>query len=436
VRRSLTLDFLRGFAIWMMIIFHTFQNSWDDLQQINTVDYYLTLPFYYLIPLFLLAYLSSWAGLFLIISTTVNVISTHRKIEKGIPLSRIRRRQVQTGVLLLILAYLAESLTVYTGFIGYAFHSGSFSDYGLIRGFMDWRTLHIISFSLITTSIYLSMLYRQDGYLKLKRNLLVTAILALCFVILTPVIEQVIQQHIYSWWAEGDPEQQYIIPSSLSAFALKFFLIAINGHLEPIFPFFASALIGVMFGMVLSQDQPPKTFPRYAMAGGVAVLLSSLMLFAFGNGLQPPFLFHRNTAWFLMGLGGQICSLALLLWLVEFRGNTDWFKNRTTFWRRWGMSALTIYCLQTLDIPLRLLLHLITGLDSHVKGGLSFEYTVLLSILTFLWWDLILRIWAEFDYKFSLEWIMVHITSRTSAGTTRRTDLREVVYDVEPIEYY
>lgn len=61
MERSLSLDFLRGFAIWMMIVFHVFMYSWSGIDNLTDADYVLDLPPLLLVLAFVLIQLGTWA---------------------------------------------------------------------------------------------------------------------------------------------------------------------------------------------------------------------------------------------------------------------------------------------------------------------------------------------------------------------------------------
>ena len=83
-------------------------------------------------------------------------------------------------------------------------------------------------------------------------------------------------------------------------------------------------------------------------------------------------------------------TLSFFLWFVEFRGNVEIFKRLSAPWRLWGMMALTIYCWQLVDIPMRYLFTFISGHDATRPAMLEKE-------LVFKWkirkWRVCFTVW-------------------------------------------
>ena len=254
--------------------------------------------------------------------------------------------------------------------------------------------------------------------------------------ILTPVISLAIKSYIYPWWSTDSHSDQFSWPpESFGELILRLVLIAINGYMQPLFPFLSTAFIGTIFGIMISQDNPNRKFPVYAMLSGIFCIILGIVLILLGIDSQPPINFRQEVPWFLIGLGGQIWAVAFLLWIVEFKGHVKSFKYFSRFWRRWGMMALTIYCLQIIDFPLKYIVYLVTGEEAHIRESLSLRWSLYMIILTILWIDFLLRIWARYDFKYSFEWIIIQLTTRSQGIKSSRTQVKAVVQDVEPIVF-
>lgn len=432
----MSLDFLRGFAIWMMIVFHVFMYSWSGIDNLTDADYVLKLSPLLLILAFVLIQLGTWAGLFILISMCVNVIAMKHRIDDGTSLKKVRNKQIFTGSLVLLLGYLIEMTISYSGFIGKSLIQRKIVWSGLHYGLLAWKALNVIGLCVIISSILLYELYKDNGHLQIRRNITILAALTLIVLILTPILDWVIRSYIYSWWSTDDSSTQFKWPpQSFAELILRMLLVALNGYMQPLFPYLSTAFIGTMFGMVLSQDNPNMKFPRYGMLTGVFCIILGIVLILLGINAETPINFRQEVPWFLIALGGQIFAVSFFLWIVEFKGHINSFKYLSTFWRRWGMMALSIYCLQIIDYPLKILVYLISGEKAHVKESLSFEWSLFMVILTIIWFDLILRIWARYDFKYSFEWIIVQLTTKSRGMKSKRTQVKAVIHDVEPIIY-
>lgn len=434
MKRSLTLDFLRGFAIYMMIILHVIQHSWGGIDSLQDLDFVLSLPLYYLVPVMFLAYLSSWAGLFLLISMSVNVIAVERRLNRGVALETMRNKQVWTGVLILIIAYFTEAVTAYSGFLGSSFRNKAWNPQKLSNGLFNWETLNAIGASIIITSLVVYYLYRNGGQEKTSRNVRVLSILAAICLLLTPVIGWLINRFVYPWWL-SDIDNQFRWPAGFLDVITRMILIPFNGNIEPLFPFLTTAFIGTIFGIYLSQEKPPHHLPVWGIILGLFFIISAVFLVLVGVDLTPSLGHRPDIPWYLIGLGGQIISLSVLLWIVEFKGYVNKFKQYTIFWRRWGMLALTIYCWQIIDIPLRYLVYFLTNWPAHLSNQLTVEQTLVMIVLTLAWWDLLLRLWSRIDFKYSYEWTVVWLMTQSLGIRSARMKVEEVIHKVTPMKF-
>ncbi|NHJ39954.1 MAG: hypothetical protein FK731_07970, partial [Asgard group archaeon] len=78
-----SIDFIRGFAIFIMVILHLFLRM-TNLDWVFDFSQLFEKNIAIIIIVILLGYLGTFAGLFLLISITVNVFSAHKKLDKGI----------------------------------------------------------------------------------------------------------------------------------------------------------------------------------------------------------------------------------------------------------------------------------------------------------------------------------------------------------------
>jgi uncharacterized membrane protein len=114
-KRYVTIDFLRGLAIVLMVYIHT-QMKWIDQNY-----YFVTLakqPFFNLFALVAATFFGAWCGFFLLISAIGNMISIQKGLQAGQSPLQVGFRQVIGGILLLIFAWITEAITGYQGAAG------------------------------------------------------------------------------------------------------------------------------------------------------------------------------------------------------------------------------------------------------------------------------------------------------------------------------
>ncbi len=93
-----------------MIVLHLISEFLDIgtlLANLNTI------PLINLLLLFILPFLGSLAGLFLLVSAASNMVSMYRQLEKGLSVANLVLKQLVGGLLLLFFAMLSE------GFFGF-----------------------------------------------------------------------------------------------------------------------------------------------------------------------------------------------------------------------------------------------------------------------------------------------------------------------------
>ncbi|MEA2070689.1 MAG: hypothetical protein U9O98_05300 [Asgard group archaeon] len=273
----------------------------------------------------ILAFLGTWAGLFLLISAAVNSYSLTLKVKRGRSPLKVLKYQILAGVGLLIAAFFAECFTGYYGAFGNLFKHdlGEFEwDSGLSRIF-EFETLNTIGYSIIILGLIQFFLIQEGGVKKYKRNSLIFLVLAIITVALTPLVWD-IAEFVYPGWNNGQRDWP---PTSFEDFILRYIFSALTGSVEPLFPFMATAFIGSIIGTALAQDNPDKNILWQGALGGI-ITIGFGILFIF-----PPFggkgnyfgefeftAIRPRVSMYLLGTGFQILTTIFFLWIAEFRG--------------------------------------------------------------------------------------------------------------------
>jgi hypothetical protein len=124
---------------------------------------------------------------------------------------------------------------------------------------------------------------------------------------------------------------------------------------------------------------------------------------------------------------------------ILFIRNQDYQENelkrvraarRTTFWRRFSVFSLTGFSIGT---PIA------DGLfwwftrfwgNSVVDGQFNWNVFQIIAFILFIWgfWEIILRIWENFEYKFSLDWLLVQIMAMFTGAKMKRSQVRPIIY--------
>ncbi|MBD3191268.1 MAG: DUF1624 domain-containing protein [Candidatus Heimdallarchaeota archaeon] len=435
LRRILTFDFLRGIAVFLMVFVHVIQHVYDEQWAFN-FDILFKQPFYTIIGVFLLAFLGTWAGLFLLISAAVNSYSLTRKVKKGQSPLKVLKYQILGGFALLIVSIIVECFIGYYGAFSNLFKRGisNFSITSSISRFYEFETLSAIAWSIIILGLIHFFLIQEGGVKRVKRNIIIFVVLAMVTILITPLIWDM-AEFVYPGWPAGQHDWP---PANFSDFVIRYVFVMLSGTIEPLFPFLGTAFIGAAIGIALAQDRPTKNILYVGSIGGFLLLgLGILFIFQPFNSYFGEFDFTMNrpkVAMYLIETGPQILVTMLFLWLVEFRGSKEFagsFKRYTQFFRRWGVLALSVYSLQALEFIPRYFLQMMFKIPA-AAGGCTWQQTALTVFFVLIFWNGVILLWERINFKGSLEWIIVYATSFGRETTPSRLDVNQVIYNVEP----
>ncbi len=416
-KRLVTLDFLRGVAIFGMTLFHILFKMYDVEGFMANQEEILKFPIILLIIMGLFAYLGSWYGFFLFISSVVNSYTFIRKTKADISPLKSLLKQITTGVVLIILAYFIEGILGYYGDIGYSIRTLEWTNFAYFKVEVLWfQTLQIIGICLVINGLLMYILMRNKGYEKVIRNIAIFACLILFVIVLTPFISNWISNStwLYPSGEFGWPDIEFVYHNRS---ARTWFLTIVNGPKQPLFPYLASSFIGALIGMLLADPIPPKKILLWLSLVGVLMIIAGLILIVLGL----PFTFLEQPpaiTTYLLRLGGQVCLLMTLLALIEYRGKGKTFANRriVKFFRRWSILSLTIYSLHILELLPRWILSLILqklpGYNFMEEGiiGRGQELWMFLAIAyILLFYELAIRLFIQFKMKGSFEWLLVKV---------------------------
>ena len=121
--------------------------------------------------------------------------------------------------------------------------------------------------------------------------------------------------------------------------------------------------------------------------------------------------------------------ILFLLWAVEFRGKSDKFANSKimSYYRLWGVIALTLFTTEIfILLPLGILSLLLRPFTKiNLVKTMYFHYgqelfVIILVFYVILVYDILLRIWARFNFKYSLEWFIIKINQMITKQKSTR----------------
>jgi len=450
-KRFVSLDFLRGLSIFLMIVIHMI-SDYLDIDTLLAGDNINHIPLINLVALLIIPFMGGLAGLFLLTSAISNMVSMQKNLLKGKSVLSIAIKQVIGGIILLAFANLAEGITGYHGMFGHFLQNptaNKFFDFTVVsRRWAYFEAIHTIAWCVILTGIVQAILSINDGWKKPRRQMIIYAILAVIVIVSTKFIWDGLYNGLigsgdgigYPWGTNADGSlmwQPDVRTAGFGAVLVGIFVNPLASPWEPIFPYLAISFIGSILGIAISQ-------PKKALFKGFAktVLLTGLVMFVAGAAgtvfelvnvmnntnfdeainfyrlvtghrfwssdapyAYAPFISPFAWLWQLLFTNGfSITLIMIVLYLVEFRGRSSQFARRTKYIRRYGVIAFSNYNNQWLYWIPYLFIPLIFGQASSTRmlwGG-----TILTILTSIAFYTIILYLWGLINYRFSFEWLM------------------------------
>lgn len=434
----------------MMLFLHIINDTLDvdgltaDIGNVASIN---------LVALVVLPFLGGLAGFFLMVSAIGNMISMMRFLQKGKPVKDLIIRQVMGGVLLLVFAMLTEGVIGYHAAVGSIFrhlNDPSAWSYQMIfyRGF-HFETIHTIAWCVILNGIVQGILVKIYGHENYKKIIKAYIIGAIIVVVATPFLWDAISMAIPGYPFGTNPawgtdwHTPDIRKANFGEIVVIFFANVIAGRPEPCFPYLAASFIGSIIGIVLSmpREKIPRKFPRIMLTiafimfiVGVVGLVLNIVLILEKDGFDKAidtYTMIWSHRWYVtengvpilgwlfqfLALNGVgLAAIMVIVRLVEFRGNGAEFAAKTTFVRRFGTLAFTIYNCQFLYFFAQWAVNSLIGFspNPYQRGGWGGTFLILL--LTFAIFHIILYSWEKVNYIGSIEWMIGTIAAHLIPG--------------------
>lgn len=452
MKRYVSIDFLRGLTIVLMLMLHIFIETFDTnilLKAVLEGEGSIVLIIFAVI----LVYLASFAGLFMIISGFGNMISmlkqTDRLNENALEINykKIRNTMVFRGLMIFFIGYFVSAI-----FWPYVF--GALEGVLLQRS-MDgyWRsfTIDIFWFQIIQSvglaQIFLGLIYSTCLKHKLEINSIKKVLWSIVIIIfiVTPFILFGIRSILGFWpFPHHNAEKR--------SFLLNlgfFFLTIIGGKDQAIFPWHSMVFIGALIALDLYKSFVSKKFVRKWFLIGFLMFLFGLIFQLFFNFISQYFVGDLNT-YFIYGFGGlfdysgpssaymlfigggEVVVTTLFLWLVEGRNRSKKFAENTVFIRRHGVITLTIYSLQPITFIPIIFLEKAFGLEPLQQQETIWQSLTIISLCLILWFVAV-YFWENKNFIGSFDWMFSKLLEKRRKGALNRLDPDEVLYNVEPL---
>jgi len=450
--RLKSLDSLRGFAIFCMVLFHGFQLLEIDLM--GVASSLTDNPAAKVIE-----FMARMAGIFVLISGISNSMSIYSRYSKGTTNGKkVIIESFITGLWLIVLERVVyrfvdrpvtgggiydfdQGPTYYSIILGYL-ETGEYHPIPLYPTFFSSGALSMMGLSLMFYSILLVILFRNDGYKKNHRNLLIVGILATCIIIISPMIIEVLRPV----WVQA------LIDENYGKAILIGFLV---GDSDPMMPFLGFAFYGVVIGIAIKGinkgDIPKRNFLFFGvLISAIYIILGAIGYKIFG---EPP-VEHILRSLPIQTTHLQIGIMILIVTLLVYSeiskktkeieettkiNNTEDKKlikknKRITFLQLFGKFSLTMYLLESFfGSVIKILI-----LDKIFPGwAQNIALVVCYSFIIVILWVLICKVWIKYGQIGSFDWMTGQIKKKLRKALTKKelkiaTENPNIIITTEP----
>ncbi len=436
MKRIITLDVIRGSAIIFMVLVHTWLNVIDlnilnnlNLSEMNPILAFLAVIFFFI---------GRSRTLFLFISTIIHQYKFVKSLKQGKSPGRLLYNGIIKGGIVYLLGIFREGILSPWGPINSLILSGTVSNETFRIAYV-FETLQIIGLSIIFLSIVSYIFFKKQWKKETLFFVSILTVIALIFLFLAPTIHESVTNLLgYDITRINSFSQDF--QNNIEYFT-RFFWMSIAGVESPIFPNFFVTCVGGIFGYFLAKPNLSRKFVRYSALIGTVLIVSGILHLVLIDKLVIDFWFRIFPTWYmLITMGLQIYLLTALLALFEFRkkANLKKYARWTRYIRRWAIVSLTVYMIQFADLFIRMICTNQTGMDFTNRNQLGFGWAFCMMIVSFLFFDIIIRFWEKLRFIGTFEWILIQLT-RLLVGKNQynsvKINVSESLYEVEPISF-
>ena len=433
MRRLLFVDFLRGIAIFFVIIFHAmtfniFGGTQEALDAAGTLVTIISYP---------IGIVGSWAAIFVFLSSIANTAAVHGQLLKG-----TKPIKVLIGAIIPNLAIISINYIFMTLFTHYRV-VGDQKFYSIINGTLELleypgfnprillfnSSLIMIGFGAIISNILLIIFRKQLMDSTSNKIFWIFMGIGILIIALTPLLDWIFQIHatpsrIDTYWEEGKH-------------AAAYFVSVFIGPRHSIFPYAAYGPFGAVFGVMILRNVDKKKFMTFGyLFGSVFALTGVLLWIPLGiPGLNDP-KYQPNL--YVLDIGLLFCLITAFTILFEFRDHKSRVKiaQKTIFVRRYSMATLTIFVFENLtSTGIAQLFNVLFGsfFPAGIVSNKIFGFTIYLPIVFFLW-HFILKAWEKVNFKGSVEWLTNEIVGRLRGRRSDKLNVQRILYNPVTLE--
>jgi hypothetical protein len=424
--RLLYVDAVRGLFIACVVWIHAmsaivFSNNPQAVSEVNPLVLLALAP---------LGILATWAPIFALLSGTANAYTLFAQMRRAEPAQRPAtltasvRGMFANSALLYLLSVMNmlffHHAMEFNGQFRYTLvtstlHDGWVHPYSAQLLFYN-DTLALIALSGVAVSVTLYLLWRNDGFEKVRRNFLVLGTVLAAWLVASPFLHQTLDPQFYGALNEGH---------YLQALGLK---LLIGANQSP-FPNVAFAFMGGMLGIALAGQADGRLMRRYGY-GFSAVFLAMAAIGIYRQGFAVIELTSHTFPMklHLLNMGLMLALCTFLITKVEY-GSPEFraaFARRTTILRRFGMVGLSVFLLEgPVSVVFGKAYAMLWGGGAFPRNPVA---VVLFLAFLLTIWNAVLRRWERHNFQYGFEWVLVKVVGKVRGRTSERLQANGILY--------
>ncbi len=428
-RRLLFLDALRGFFILYVAWLH----AMNGVVFGNNPEALNSTPAWLLMLLAPLAVLGTWAPIFAVISGAAHAYVLHGVMTRyqaqggrgGAPFRSFMAGSIVTGIFLYSLSLLNMTFMHHSMMFNGAFRHTLFTS-SLQQG--QWQpfsiqllfyndALSLVAVNGILVTLLLYLLWRGEGFSKMRRSIAIVVAAAGAVLLASPLIHGMVNPLFFEALDSGRYGQ---------ALLLK---LACGPNLSPI-PYLTYGLVGAVIGIGLARRAPAPLFRRWGYGlSAFFIVVGACLVGAQGfktlDLIDHPF--PMKMHFINLGLMLGCCTFLVLRMEYCTESSRAIIARRTVWLRRVGLMALTIFCFESFGAVLFSKGYLwLLGVDGAFPRSPWVVIPFLACIVAF--WNALLMLWEKANFKYSVEWWMSRLVCMSRKRPTVRLTADEVLH--------
>ncbi|NTV31221.1 DUF1624 domain-containing protein [candidate division WWE3 bacterium] len=399
--RIKSLDVLRGFALILIILFHS---SIYNFANIHKIDF-SNPP----IIVVIMSFMALWGGIFIVYSAVINSLLTVNRIQDKSPSFSIKTASITLGVYL-ILHYILNivlgrwnndfvnnqpDLTI----IARVLRTLHFSTPEISKYF-DGSSISTIALNLFIVSLILYFMNKNKKALSSAQQYMVFAVAGIVIMVLSFV--RVPLYHLLPTTIE----HHNFITATILGFTLA------NPY--PLLPYVSYGFFGALIGLMIYNGHKGLLKKVIIPLGVIFLIYGVAGMMNFEKTISTPDYF-----WYFKTNGELGIFLILVSVTYLVLEPMEWLTNRLSLLTQFSRISLTIYMLETtvselIRIPL---LQLNPDWTQTINGCLLFGF------INIVVWSMILTIWKRYNFKYSLEYFWVNGFKFLQKDSTKMDEL-------------